>query len=294
MMNADGTGVEVFFPLVFPDPDPEAESHYWLYPEEKINYQYLALGWYDWSPNGDSLAVLSSDPYHFNSQILEVASGDGSGRSRVFVTPTGEIPVFRHGRTLATRTRVEHHRTNFGEIIGAPAWSYDGGRLAFLYHHKDYRQNEYDGCGNKAAGMYVCVVNADGSHLSGVALPSSSGWGGTGSFSWSPDGSSVLLTEVRESGSLMWNDRWVSDIGPDQSFRENVGEIYIVSIDVGTGNASEVVRGAYASWSPDGSRIAVLGKYDDGGYLATVAPDASDFRVLVNANEDGDLELAKD
>ena len=55
-----------------------------------------------------------------------------------------------------------------------------------------------------------------------------------------------------------------------------------------------MVPGAYASWSPDGSRIAVLGKYDDGGYLVIVAPDGSDFRVLVRADEDGDLKLADD
>ncbi len=55
-----------------------------------------------------------------------------------------------------------------------------------------------------------------------------------------------------------------------------------------------MVPGAYASWSPDGSRIAVLGKYDDGGYLAIVAPDGSDFRVLVRADEDGDLKLTDD
>ena len=65
-----------------------------------------------------------------------------------------------------------------------------------------------------------------------------------------------------------------------------------MSVHVTTGDASDVVPGIYASWSPDGTRIAVLGRYDGGGYPATVAPDGSDFRVLVKADEDGDLELA--
>ena len=65
-----------------------------------------------------------------------------------------------------------------------------------------------------------------------------------------------------------------------------------MSVHVTTGDASDVVPGISASWSPDGTRIAVLGRYDGGGYLATVAPDGSDFRVLVNANEDGGVELA--
>ena len=48
-------------------------------------------------------------------------------------------------------------------------------------------------------------------------------------------------------------------------------------------------------WSPDGSRIAVIGRLDeDGSFMATMAPDGTDFRVLVMADDDGDLELADD
>ena len=120
-------------------------------------------------------------------------------------------------------------------------------------------------------------------------------------MSWSPDGERVLLTEYRNFRGRIWEDQWIDILFGELSRLElsrlelsrlDLNRLYIVSIDVSTGNASDVVRGAYASWSPDGSRIAVLGKYDDGGYLATVAPDGSDFRVLVKADEDGDLELA--
>lgn len=52
--------------------------------------------------------------------------------------------------------------------------------------------------------------------------------------------------------------------------------------------------GSLRSLPTGGNRIAVLAKCDEGGYLPTVAPDGSDCRVLVKADQDGDPELSDD
>ena len=58
------------------------------------------------------------------------------------------------------------------------------------------------------------------------------------------------------------------------------------------------IGGYYASWSPDGSRIAsriIYGSYDSRRkpkdiVLYTMAPDGTDIRVLVIGGEDNSLQ----
>ena len=53
---------------------------------------------------------------------------------------------------------------------------------------------------------------------------------------------------------------------------------------------------SYASWSPDGSEIAVAYETPNGApsvYLAVIAPDGSDKRLLVIKEENGDLTAAR-
>ena len=65
---------------------------------------------------------------------------------------------------------------------------------------------------------------------------------------------------------------------------------HVVNVD-GTGFISFSdygVRPGSASWSPDGSRIAVYIPFDR---LVTLAPDGSDVRVLLRQGIDGRVEL---
>ena len=53
---------------------------------------------------------------------------------------------------------------------------------------------------------------------------------------------------------------------------------------------------SYASWSPDGAEIAVAYETPNGApsvYLAVIAPDGSDTRLLVIKEENGDLTAAR-
>lgn len=283
-MDPDGRNVQVLYRLSVPYSEDPEDGRY-------VEY-FLGSRWFAWSPNGDALALLLRANRGLDqpqSEFLEVALPDGSDSRRIFETPY-KLP-----------TGVMEQTLRLGEIHGEPAWSPDGRRLAFLYHHFDnpwnaprtrWNDRVGEGCGNEKPGPYLCIVKADGSGLTGIALRQHDrAWGGA-SLSWSPDGGRVLLTENRHHRWPIWDNSWL--FYGDGSFPEQVNWAYIVSVDVSTGEAKTVAPGVYASWSPDGSRIAVLGRYDDGGYLATVAPDGSDFRVLVRADEDGDLELADD
>ena len=86
-------------------------------------------------------------------------------------------------------------------------------------------------------------------------------------LSWSPDGSELLL-------SLM------------------DGTAYAVS--EASGAVTEVAQDALASYSPDGSRIAVLRVSPSfpSDYLYTVARNGLDLRVLVRRDETGQLKPA--
>ena len=53
---------------------------------------------------------------------------------------------------------------------------------------------------------------------------------------------------------------------------------------------------SYASWSPDGSEIAMASRTPNGAlsvYLAVTAPEGSDKRLLVIKKENGDLTDAR-
>ena len=110
----------------------------------------------------------------------------------------------------------------------------------------------------------MVTINADGSELRTVAeLPRKIVSGI--SLSWSPDGGAILFTL-------------------------SSGEIFVANAD-GSGH-EKVGKGNYATWLPDGARIAVLGSAEPGTALYTMAPDGSDVRILVREYEEGILGAA--
>ena len=105
---------------------------------------------------------------------------------------------------------------------------------------------------------------------------------GDAALSWSPDGSKILFSTLEE-----WHltAHWKPG-----------GETYVVNAD-GTLVLRDTRKGPYASWSPDGSRIASLGPHGEYEFeerhsyvfLSTMASDGSDVRLLLRINEDGRL-----
>ena len=219
-----------------------------------------------WSPDGARIAYIQNRD---SSEVqLAVVSSSGyvksaithSGKMRVGYFPPDWSPDGRrlafvvqegrehdYGRAIYTIGHDGLDPVRLSTTLGGPAWSPDGARIAFI--------------GSHAEGIALYTVAADGSEDARTirVLPAGSGiW----APSWSPDGSELLVDCITicvvdvESGAIVAQS-------PDRLHGGNVG-----------------------TWSPDGSRIAVLmlqqRPYRNGSVvLYTMARDGTDLQVLV-------------
>ena len=158
---------------------------------------------------------------------------------------------------------VSHRGKDY--IAPAVTWSPDGRELAFMQH---------DSAVGERGGWILYAIGQDGSGLRKVAeVPSrlvSSGWYALtlSSLSWSPNGDEILVVLK--------------------------GAMYVAQAD-GSGYR-EVAQAPYASWSPDGSKMAVAYQTPNDAlsvHLAVIAPDGSDKRLLVIKEVDGSLRAAR-
>ncbi len=165
----------------------------------------------------------------------------------------------RSGLTRVFTTEPGYRRKiRVDSIGGPPAWSPDGQRLAFIRYIPKPPVEGYIG-----VSVTLNTINADGTGVRTVV--ELDGDSRVDSLSWSRNRNEILFT----SGGGVF----VAD--PDGSDYRQIGV------------------GAYASWSPDGSRIAVIDVESSNEYLFTMTPDGSDVRVLVRREADGDLKAAK-
>ena len=226
-----------------------------------------------WSPDGTKLAFVLRE--------LDQERGAHYRQDRLYVVDAGGSAPVRLYTTLDGR---------FDRLPGAPAWSPDGSELAFA-HYDPYSLGVEDKdreSSNALGGMLLYSIGPDGSGLRQMAR--SSIRAETLNLAWSPDGMGILLSTPGPSD-------WLEDSrGPLQR-----GSVQLVRAD-GSGLYT-LAQGAYASWSPDGSRIALVerhqgftreGRYAGpvGRFVFTVAPDGSDIRVLVTIDEEGELSAA--
>ena len=150
--------------------------------------------------------------------------------------------------------------TRVGETWTRPAWSPDGGRLALLKTHED-------------RGL-LYTVNPDGSDPIDVAhfvygRPVNYSAQAVG---WSPDGTRLLISGLASGTKAL----------PLVIFKADGSEF--------NKEPSPLTWRGYASWAPDGSRIAV---YDPEGFIFTVRPDGSDRLFLIAPGGDGPLLVSK-
>ncbi len=250
-----------------------------------------------WSPDETRVAFLSdrlastSDDHFRGMYNLFTMSSDGSdvrslasniraegsppvwspdGRQLAFVAleeqPAGSAA--RPRRVLYVVGSDDSRLTKVAYTAGRPAWSPDGRSIAFVKHFGGERSSTEDDYG------VLYTINPDGTGLREVVRGH---WRYVrySNLDWSPDGS-----EIRSESYPFFT---VKADGSD--FR------FIIGL--------QSPRLAKATWSPDGSRVAVHVNYNSNApdqdraiVLFTMAPDGSDKRVLVRKNEGGGRYVA--
>ena len=220
-----------------------------------------------WSPDGTRIALVSE------SGIVTMAP-DGSDLQTVLECAVGN--PCDYGRP--------------------PVWSPDGRQIAFRGYY-----------GGQSGGDHIFVVGSDGSDLRDLA----EGWP-VSLPAWSPDGARIAFTKTEEVGGDQFTALYtinpegselvkVVDVGrhpwvEDLSWSADGSEIRLGTYPFMAVRPDGSVlrmftglqaRGGHASWSPDGSRVAVYIEWnlnapdeDDDVVLFTMAPDGSDKRIV--------------
>lgn len=128
---------------------------------------------------------------------ITTLNADGSGKKKIYTPPVG--------------------------IVGAPAWSPDGSRIAFASPDSENRH------------VGIAVINADGSNYHLLQSPDE--FFLDGNPAWSPDGSKIAFTAGGGDHIDVIN---ADGSGRRRLVRRESGEAY-----------------GHMSWSPDGTRIVV-------------------------------------
>jgi len=215
-----------------------------------------------WSNDGQRLAYVTSfisDDGFFRVSRIVNTRWDGADEKIVMEE---KIPVDEVRAILFEPTSL--------------AWSPADARIYFVYYELAYREWE----GLRYAPS-VRSARPDGSDERIVAP----WWDDflVKGLKLSPDGSQLLFTSYRSSKDD--DDEGLFVMKTDGS---GVIKIFYPSSLGSSGAGSRTV---YASWSPDGSRIAVHELRDIAGAgrgsVYTIAPDGTDARSLIRLNRDG-------
>ena len=233
-----------------------------------------------WSPDGDKIAFIGGIEY-----VQKIRISDYLDEVSRASTPRALYTVNADGSDLTpVLTPPPYGDDDYGINIDSPGWplvwSPDGKKIAFLgyFHPQSHERQSETRQVDWLPGLGLYDIGIDGSGLREIAIIDESERK-TGELSWSPDGSLLLLTTISHH---IAGSRW------------SQSQIHIVRVD---GSVPRVdALGLDASWSPDGSRIAVIDSSSPDEYplysidkLYTMATDGTDIQVIVERDEDGEL-----
>jgi TolB protein len=236
-----------------------------------------------WSPDGSRLAYAAQTREHANFEIyLLDFDGGNLGRltvsgneDRSFVSPAwspdGAQIVLVERITPSAETPQSHslylmdaggerpciersecmHELYFSEfLLGDPAWSPDGARIAFYA----FREGAY----------HLFTIAPDGSNLIDLTQNTTlDPQAAKTQLNWSPDGARLIFTAGEFPAS----------------------QLYIINAD-GSG-LTLLVGGeslnAFPAWSPDGSQIIFISNRDGNSELYLIRPDGSNLTRLTDS-----------
>ena len=224
-----------------------------------------------WSPDGSQIAYTGASSQD-SSPRVHIMNRDGSGQ--VSVAPS----------IVAS--------------LEPPSWSPDGQRLMFTG-----REQAVDTGSDQQFSIFV--VGRDGSGLTKLGTGSMATWSPSGRhvafvgyedqvwkvYTMSSEGSQLREVAALPLGILVAELLWSPDgahllfvsLSNDRYDYFYHGSVYVTHLDGSHIQMVVEADAASASWSPDGSRVAVYRKtsFDSNVVLYTIAPDGSDERVLV-------------
>jgi Tol biopolymer transport system component len=209
-----------------------------------------SLGCFDWSPDGKRLVCSLDDDQRPKTEGIWELSLTDMALSRVTISPNPSVEGGGH---------------SCGGNDFAPAYSPDGGRIAFVRAKCGTDDNPVIG-----QSATLCVVNRDGSGLKTLTRPGDIGSHGFSRVRWSPDGSQLLYTSEEHRLRL---------VSPDG------GRPTSIPLELEVPGATSAYS---ATWSPDGFQL--LFSFMDGSGTALYVADR-DGSHMTAITESGNAEV---